>query len=275
MAKHYASVYTEYSKLLEQLGDKEEYRIDRENAQLVERAKKLKGRNKLAVFRELENIALDSESTAQSMYRALTRLDITLNNYGKNSYLRKGLEEIRNNLKKNILDYYQPLQQKSKLDRAFNGLEASIDEGFTRINKSLEEKTNPKMKKPRKLDVLDAFELTASRPTERGLLRRKVLEKEARRNFLKAPLGIAAAIAFIGTMGLGAHKGMQYLERKVEEEQTERDKKYDLALTQFEKLAASNRYKGTPSAEMGKSESISSISWFASPNILSKKSLPN
>lgn len=274
MAKRYASVYTEYRNLLEQLGDGEEYRIDRENAQLVERAKKLKGRHKLAVFRELEKRVLDSESTAQSMYRALTRLDITLNNYGNNSYLRKGLEEIRNNLKKNLLSYYQPLQQKSALDKAFNGLEASIDEGFTRINKGLEEKTIYPRKTPRKLDVLDAFALTASRPTEKGLLRRKALEKEARRNSLKAPLGIAAAIAFIGTMGLGAHKGMQYLEKKVEEEQTELSKRYDLALTQFEKLAAGNN-KENPPAEMVKSESISSISWFVSPNIISKKSLPN
>ncbi len=274
MAKRYASVYTEYRNLLEQLGDGEEYRIDRGNAQLVERAKKLKGRHKLAVFRELEKRVLDSESTAQSMYRALTRLDITLNNYGNNSYLRKGLEEIRNNLKKNLLSYYQPLQQKSALDKAFNGLEASIDEGFTRINKGLEEKTIYPRKTPRKLDVLDAFALTASRPTEKGLLRRKALEKEARRNSLKAPLGIAAAIAFIGTMGLGAHKGMQYLEKKVEEEQTELSKRYDLALTQFEKLAAGNN-KENPPAEMVKSESISSISWFVSPNIISKKSLPN
>jgi hypothetical protein len=167
------------------------------------------------------------------------------------------------------------LQQKSKLDRAFNGLEASIDEGFTRINKGLEAKTIPQIKKHGKLDVLDAFELTASRPTERGLLRRRALEKEARRNSLKAPLGIAAAIAFIGTMELGAHKGMQYLEREYIKEQAERGKEYDLALTQFEKLAASNKYKETPSTEMVKSESISSISWFASPNILSKKSLPN
>jgi hypothetical protein len=271
MAKRYASVYTEYNKLLEQLGDSEEYSVDRENAQLVERAKKLKGRNKLAVFRELEKRVLDSENAAQSMYRVLTRLDITLNNYGKNSYLRKGLEEIRNNVKKNLLDYYQPLQQKSALDRAFNGLEASIDEGFTRINKSLEEKTIYQRKTPGKLDVLWGFELTASHPTERGLLRRRALEKEAKRDALKAPLGIAAAITLISATGFGAHKGMQYMERKYTKEQSEISQNYDLALTQLEKTAKREKYKETPPTEMIKSESISSADWFASPNILSRR----